>query len=420
MSLEHPMLSRASISPCRAALLGLLAGAWSPACGGARSDDAPWSGAAGPGAGQAGSHATGGGGASGPTLDPDVSDGGDGFSACAADESTATAVGLDLYVVVDRSSSMADGEGVGAPGAPDPDCPIDLAELPASNSKWCLVTNALARFFTAATDRDVRVAIQFMTADDGADVCGADPGNPHATPQVGLTRLPVAAGDPLLQALDAERPTAFGTRIEGALNGIAMYTADTVGPPRQMAGVLITDGDPRECSEDLTVLARIASDHFANTRIPTFIIGMTGATSSSLEALAIAGGAPEHEAFCGSGYEACHHWSVGDGDPTAFGEVLEQVQGAATIACEYLLPGSRADLDHDLVQMLYQPAEGVEHELPRVSALEDCARAGEGWYYDDPEAPTAIVLCPTSCGLVSAAQVGGKVSVAYGCEAKVF
>jgi hypothetical protein len=37
-----------------------------------------------------------------------------------------------------------------------------------------------------------------------------------------------------------------------------------------------------------------------------------------------------------------------------------------------------------------------------------------GFYYDDPQAPTRIRVCPASCG---AWQAGGSLEIVYGCAA---
>jgi hypothetical protein len=42
-----------------------------------------------------------------------------------------------------------------------------------------------------------------------------------------------------------------------------------------------------------------------------------------------------------------------------------------------------------------------------------CPASGNAWYYDNPGAPTQIILCTNSCGSVSA---GGEVDVLTGCQ----
>jgi hypothetical protein len=357
----------------------------------------------------------------------------DAFDACEVDESTATAPGLDIYIVFDRSGSMAqDPNGQNTDGVPEGetlgDCPIDLNAMPASESRWCRATNALAKFFTGATDRDVRVAFQFMTPAQNYDVCGEVPENPHATSLVELTRLPVPVDHALVAALADDFPrlgttegvtsNEFGTRIEGAFNGIVRFTREHQEPSRTTIGILITDGDPNQCQdEDIEALGRIAGDHYGATGVPIFVVGMTGATADSLEILARLGGAPEHDEFCDSSHSTCHYWTVGDGQPEAFRDALHTIQETAIIPCEYTLPdpGAGVTLDPGLVQVRYAPPGEAAEEIFKVRSVDDCDPSLGGWFYDDAANPTRIFLCAGSCERVNAPPGGGTLSLAYGC-----
>ena len=49
--------------------------------------------------------------------------------------------------------------------------------------------------------------------------------------------------------------------------------------------------------------------------------------------------------------------------------------------------------------------------IPNVGSMAGCA--GQGWYYDDPANPTAIIVCPATCSTLT--SLGGEVDVAFGC-----
>lgn len=370
--------------------------------------------------------------------------GGGSFEDCEADISVAESIGLDMFIVFDRSGSMAlrpppndsDRDRIAVPeDAVLGDCPVDLVSAPAQDSKWCMATNALARFFTSATSFDVRAALQFMTPanPDSYQVCGAGLDNPHAVATVPYAPLPVDGVHALVSALDLETPhignmngvgqAQIGTRIEAALNGIASFTAGNADPERKTIGVLITDGDPVNCDEEPANLAQIAATHLAATGIQTFVIGMTGATAANLETIAIGGGGPEHgPEYCESPDTSCHYWSVAGGDPQAFAEVLSAIQESVFIACEYAIPdtGPGETLDPNLVAVTYNDGSGAEPAgLPRVADVASCDAALGGWYYDDPQAPGSIVLCPASCDAVSLAPSGAQVEILYGCVEQI-
>lgn len=326
------------------------------------------------------------------------------FSECAGDTRQAEGVQLDMYVMFDHTGSMGN------------DCPLNLEQAPPGNSsKWCFATHALAQYFTSLSASGHRAALQFLAQPDYS--CNADPDNSEATPAVGLTVLPVTNGDALVQALDEDDPVGgLGTPIAAGLHGIATFTAGARSEGRAMIGVLITDGDPNECTTDTDDLAQIAGDHFEATGIRTFVIGMTGATLTNLEPIAEAGGAPEHTDYC-DGPGSCHYWSVGDGDPETFVSALQAIQAAAVLPCEYQIPAAPAGqtFQSALVNVTFTEND-VERVFPGVASEGACTTDGGGWYYDNAADPSSIRLCPSSCEAVTAAGLGADVHIAYGCD----
>jgi hypothetical protein len=101
-----------------------------------------------------------------------------------------------------------------------------------------------------------------------------------------------------------------------------------------------------------------------------------------------------------------------------FNTLAEQVSTSAPIPCELLVPkaeGGKA-LDADLVNVVFTPqGQTMGAPIPRVPGVEGCATSS-AWYYDNPEAPTKIVLCPTAC---TAAEGGGAIDIALGCATVV-
>src|SRR5690606_12931865 len=136
-------------------------------------------------------------------------------------------------------------------------------------------------------------------------VCEGGPNNPQAQAAVELTPLPADPAGPLVAALEADGPFGVGdgnasTAIEAALRGINEYTMANRTAGRKMIGILITDGDPTVCDQNINNLAGIVAEQLDVNGLETYIIGMTGATEANLQALAEVGGAPEHNMYCGS------------------------------------------------------------------------------------------------------------------------
>jgi hypothetical protein len=331
---------------------------------------------------------------------------------CAGQALAAQPIGLDMYVVLDRSGSMEEGAPEDTPG----DCTLNLTGTPSVPSKWCLATHALAKYFASPGAVNNRASLQYfpLEGEEGDDaVCT---GGMISQAQVPLSALPVAAAtDALIQSLDAAVPDGDGTPIEAALNGMKTYTSTHQDGTRVMIGILITDGAPTQCSEETTLLASILSTHLATTGLKTFIIGMNGAVDATLETLAIAGGAPPHMDFCGTVTPPCHYYNVGSGDPAAFASALQQIQLSAALPCDFDIPPppDTQDLDPNLVNVTFTNL-GVANVLGRVSDATACT--GDGWYYDNVAAPTKVQLCPTTCTTASMAGEDAKVDITFGCE----
>jgi len=68
------------------------------------------------------------------------------------------------------------------------------------------------------------------------------------------------------------------------------------------------------------------------------------------------------------------------------------------------------------VQVTYTSADESREEVPRISDFSACSRnPNGGWYYDNPAAPTQILVCPCTCSRFEA----GRVDVALGCKPSV-
>jgi hypothetical protein len=313
---------------------------------------------------------------------------------------------LDIYFIFDRTSSMGE------------DCAYQAGGTPPANSKACFATYAFPNYLINVTPQvDTRLAFQFMSlANNDCD------GALYATPLVDLTTLPVAANHAIVQAISNENfAGGFGTHIEGALRGIADYTANNRTVGREMIGVLMTDGDPNGCEDDLATLRGIIADHLAATGIRTFIIGMEGATDANLEELGTAGGAQPHSDWCGSVGPPCHYWNVEDGSGDAIASALRAIIGqAAPLPCQYnvagLTPPEGETLDYGRVNVALTDPGGVPTTIGQVGDEAGCPTNQPAWYYDNPSAPTTINLCPNACDLATTAANGSRVQVVVGCQ----
>ena len=65
------------------------------------------------------------------------------------------------------------------------------------------------------------------------------------------------------------------------------------------------------------------------------------------------------------------------------------------------------------VNVQFTGTSGGPQIVPQVGDKAHCPASGNAWYYDNPKAPTEIVLCTATCGAIS---VGGELDVLTGCE----
>ena len=98
-----------------------------------------------------------------------------------------------------------------------------------------------------------------------------------------------------------------------------------------------------------------------------------------------------------------------------FGPLKDAILAAAPLPCDYLIPpapmGESLDPDKVNVEFL-APGAASPDVIPRATSQGECAD-NLAWFYDMPDAPSTLVLCPAACDAVSQ---GGGVEIAFGCE----
>lgn len=311
---------------------------------------------------------------------------------CVGSAAAAEALPVDMYIMLDRSTSM--GEPLGGD--------------PSSGSKWEGVVSAIQAFVQAPEAAGIGVGIQYFGL---PDVC-----NPvaYSTPEVPIGRLPGVATD-IINSTNAQGPTTLTPTypaLEGALDHMKTWAQSH--PERQSVVVLATDGFPTQCGKDedtpacpncskqiadLETLAKQYAD--ADPPILTFVVGLDGV--ENLRTIARAGGSGD--AFL-----------IDSGDIQ--GQFLNAMLSIAStpLSCQFDIPKPPSDaqvIDPNLVQVLYRPAVGDEREIPKLGGLGDCSiNMGQGWYYDSPTDPTQILICPGTCKDFSA----GSVAFNVGCK----
>lgn len=314
--------------------------------------------------------------------------GGAGEDTCVGVGSEAEAVPVDLFIMMDRSSSMAhEVEGTG-------------------QIRWDALREAMQAFVDTAEGDDIRAGLGFFGrtgGDDDALDCDADY---YATPRVEIGQLSDVGGD-LVSAMEDMYPSGY-TPTAPALTGALEYAASWAedNPERATFVVLVTDGYPTQCEPNsVASVADIAeAARLATPSVRTYVVGL--GREFNLNNIAIAGGT--NQAFLVDAE------NFGD----SFASTLRNVSNA-TLACQYAIPPAPSGtqvIDFEEVQVTYTTPDGETEEVPSITNLEACARnPNGGWYYDDLAHPTRIQVCPCTCSRFQA----GRVDVRLGCRPKV-
>lgn len=108
-------------------------------------------------------------------------------------------------------------------------------------------------------------------------------------------------------------------------------------------------------------------------------------------------------------------------DPAGFGPVFtalaDTVTGAASLDCEWAIPDAPdgQTFDKGKVNVEYTPGAGPQQDIYYVPSKADCDPVNGGWYYDDNNDPTKVMVCPSTCDEISS-DLDGRIDVLFGCE----
>lgn len=306
-------------------------------------------------------------------IDPDA--------ACGLITKQATSTPLDLYIALDKSSTMA-------------------------GFKWDSAKNGLTAFLNDAASAGIKVAINFFPLDNNP-TCDQ---HAYEPPQVSFGVLPGNA-QPVIDKVDATTPNGFSTPIYPALGGaiLAARAQADKSPGDSPAVLLVTDGAPQGPStscggvnpEDPAAIAAIAAAGLG-IGVKTFVIGLPGVDQTIANKIAAAGGTTSAIVVSTTNVQG------------EFEKALAKVRGEA-LPCTFEVPSevSGGQVDYAHVNVLITPGGGA----PAILA-QDPSCAGAGWKYDNATTPPTIVFCPQTCSTIRA-DLTAKAQIMLGCQTVV-
>ena len=311
---------------------------------------------------------------------------------------------LDIYLMFDVSGSMI--------SCIDP--PLDRAACPDADSpsiRLNAIREATEQFLEDPASTGLTVGLGYFGYHDYGET-SCDPAD-YATPAVEMGKLPGHA-DAIISSLADQMPTGE-TPTGAAVRGACEYTRDwqRQHPAHRAVQLFITDGRPEapvSCSEsdpdsccptldDAVTAAKACRDG----GIETYVLGV-GPFLDNLDDVARAGGT--EQAYLVSSEEDAAQQVL---------DALNAIRRDAVIPCELSLPPPPPgeSLSYDKVNVFHADPTCNGSVLGYVGEVGSCGERG-GWYYDDPDVPAIIELCPTSCELVGIP--GSELLVTVGCD----
>jgi hypothetical protein len=313
-----------------------------------------------------------------------------GGSCSALEAQPARRLAVDLLLLLDVSSSMADLVAGG------------------TQSKWDIVRAGLLAFLSDPRSNGVQVGLQFFPL---AGSCALADFEKLA---VNFVDLPT-----VLPALRAALGAQTNVRMNfGTPTGVALAAAHEVLrlrvralPDRRAALVLLTDGEPSSCTPLAIdeVAAPVGEGRAMNPSVATYVIGVFSPAELArardpVETLALVGGT---RAFV---------LEAGADLPARLAQTLDEIRTRA-VSCEFAIPQPRVQsLDYRRLNLRLTTVAGVE-QPPYVRAADHCTGKG-GWYFDfDPTIgakPGRLITCAATCRAFLA-DPAPQMEVLFGC-----
>jgi len=337
--------------------------------------------------GASGSGGAGGGtgGGSGGDFSIGGGQGGGTIEECASTSTAAQLKELDIAILLDRSGSM-------------------------SGTQWTGSVAALSNFVQSPNSIGVNAGITFFPfeAAPSQDACNSD-WYDELTVDIGPIGQNESNTQMIVDSMNSESPNGGNTPTYGALEGVLTHATayQDLNPDHKVIVVFASDGEPNSCpnnQDTIPVIAALASSALNYNGVETYVVAISGSNVANLNQIAVAGGTT-------AAFDVT-------ADISLFEQKMEEIRAAA-LACEFVIPDppDGEELDAGLVNVEYTPSDGSGAvTIPGVAGVADCG-AGLGWYYDNPQNPTQILLCPGACNLIQA-DGEADVQVQFGCATK--
>jgi len=300
-----------------------------------------------------------------------------GYEGCMTEQIEGERKQLVLLIVLDRSGTMS--------------------------TIWHPLTTSLVSFFAAPSSKGIAAGINFYAPPGTAGGCDAGDYDP---PQYPAGPLPGHAStlETVLQGMQLGGETPIYAALEGSLAWAVSY--QQAHPEQDVVVALTGDGEPTICDTDAANMAALAAAAFTTAGVRTFTVAIQGANFTNLDQIAAAGGTEQALDITS--------------DTSQIEQKMSEIR-EVTVACDLEIPEpDPADpfVPTQLNVNLDPDGEGSQSStvVPQVGGESECGSEA-GWYYDDPQDPTQVFLCPATCELLKTPDA--TVTFTFGCPTVV-
>jgi hypothetical protein len=100
-----------------------------------------------------------------------------------------------------------------------------------------------------------------------------------------------------------------------------------------------------------------------------------------------------------------------------FDELAQSVIASAELSCEWEIPEppDGETLDPALVNIDFLDGEGDMTTIGNIESEDQCDRVDNAWYYDNPDNPKKILVCPTTCDWIRGFS-NAQIVLQFGCK----
>lgn len=207
---------------------------------------------------------------------------------------------------------------------------------------------------------------------------------------------------------------------------------DFLRPEAVKAFIWITDDESRDYTADSfrAALAGLEPEGMFDRQIHNAIVGFYGDTPDTWSSSSA--GSCSSLARVGSTYLRLAQCLTNSNEPiegciegrsarvcepvwtSIFEDIAAGVIAGVPVACDFEIPEPPEEmtLNLDDIRLTYEAGDGTRNTLDRAATEAACS--DRRWHFDDPDAPTRIILCPDLCRAVQADE-GARIDIGLGC-----